>query len=87
MKKAKLLNKDQKRSLSPHVVSRWYRAPEVILLQPKYDQAIDIWSTGCILFEMLSASTCFTTDSKAERAILFKGQDCYPLSPTKSWGN
>ena len=31
---------------------------------------------------MLSSSVCFS--DKPERAILFKGADCYPLSPTKS---
>ena len=31
-----------KRTLTEHVVTRWYRAPEVILLQ-QYTSAIDIW--------------------------------------------
>ena len=44
----------KKRSLSKHVQSRWYRAPEVILTEREYDQAIDMWSVGCILAELLS---------------------------------
>ena len=44
--------KSKVREMSPHVVSRWYRAPEVILLQ-RYDSKIDLWSLGCILFELL----------------------------------
>ena len=32
-----------------HVVSRWYQAPELILMQTKYDRSIEIWSVGCIL--------------------------------------
>lgn len=53
LKKVKKVNLNIKRSVSPHVASRWYRSPEVILLQKRYDQALDIWSLGCILFEML----------------------------------
>ena len=37
------------RQLTQHVVTRWYRAPELILLQSQYDGAIDIWSVGCIM--------------------------------------
>lgn len=34
------------RELTKHVVTRWYRAPEVILLSDKYTAAIDMWSIG-----------------------------------------
>ena len=37
------------RQLTQHVVTRWYRAPELILMQDHYTGAIDIWSVGCIL--------------------------------------
>ena len=35
-----------------YVVTRWYRAPEVILRQ-KYGAAIDMWAVGCIFKELL----------------------------------
>lgn len=41
-------------NLSIHVATRWYRAPELILLEKKYNTAIDVWSVGCILGELLS---------------------------------
>ena len=41
------------RQLTQHVVTRWYRAPELILLQEYYNAAIDVWSVGCILGELL----------------------------------
>lgn len=44
------------RPLSPHVCSRAYRAPEVVLSCGVYDQAIDIWSLGCILAELMIIS-------------------------------
>ena len=43
-----------RRLLSQHVVTRWYRAPELILLDKEYGTAIDVWSIGCILAELLS---------------------------------
>jgi serine/threonine protein kinase len=35
------------------VVTLWYRAPEIILLEKDYGPAIDIWSVGCIFAELL----------------------------------
>ncbi|KAJ9451263.1 Extracellular signal-regulated kinase 1 [Diplonema papillatum] len=40
--------------LTNYVVTRWYRAPEV-LIQDRYDGAVDVWSLGCIFAEMLAA--------------------------------
>ena len=37
------------RQLTLHVVTRWYRAPELILMQMHYGGAIDVWSVGCIM--------------------------------------
>ena len=42
---------NMKRELTGHVVTRWYRAPEVILLEKEYNEAIDVWSIGCIYAE------------------------------------
>lgn len=42
-----------KRTLTPHVVTRWYRAPELILMEKQYSYEIDIWSAGCIFGELL----------------------------------
>jgi mitogen-activated protein kinase 1/3 len=41
------------RCLSEHVGTRYYRAPEVVLMQKQYDQAQDVWSLGCVFFEMM----------------------------------
>jgi serine/threonine protein kinase len=47
-------------SMTEHVVTRWYRAPELILVPDgKYDYSIDMWSVGCILAELLSRKTLF----------------------------
>ncbi len=43
-----------------YVVTRWYRAPEVILGYTEYSQAIDLWSIGCILAEMFGRKPIFS---------------------------
>ena len=69
-----------KRELTGHVVTRWYRAPEIILLEKDYGPAIDVWSIGCIFAELLSM---IKTNSATfiERKPLFPGKSCFPLSP------
>lgn len=42
------------KQLTRHVVTRWYRAPEVILMNDFYSYSIDIWSVGCIFAELMS---------------------------------
>ncbi|CAE8688841.1 unnamed protein product, partial [Polarella glacialis] len=37
----------------PYVCSRYYRAPELILSVPECTFAVDMWSAGCVLAEML----------------------------------
>ena len=39
-------------SMTDYVATRWYRAPELLLGNEKYDEKIDVWSIGCILAEM-----------------------------------
>ena len=51
--RTKDLRKNMKRELTGHVVTRWYRAPEIILLEKDYGPAIDIWAAGCIFAELL----------------------------------
>lgn len=68
--------------LTGHVVTRWYRAPELILLQDDYTESIDVWSLGCIFAELLGMLSSNIPNSK-DRCPLFQGHTCYPLSPCK----
>jgi len=65
-------------SLTRHVVTRWYRAPEIICGLP-YDGAVDIWSIGCIFGELLSMEQENCRDP-ALREPLFPGESCGELS-------
>lgn len=49
--------------MTEYVVTRWYRAPELLLNCSEYTAAIDVWSVGCILGEI------------ATREPLFPGKD------------
>ena len=49
--------------LTEYVVTRWYRAPEIMLGVTNYTAQVDVWSIGCIFAEMIS------------RKPLFPGQD------------
>jgi len=66
------------RSMTKHVVTRWYRSPELILLQ-NYDTAVDVWSAGCIFAELLSMQKKNVKDYRKRRA-LFPGKSCFPLT-------
>lgn len=41
------------------MVTRWYRAPEIILSTADYTKAIDIWSAGCIFAELMGRTPLF----------------------------
>ncbi|KAK6590926.1 kinase domain-containing [Cryptosporidium xiaoi] len=43
----------------PYVVSRYYRAPELLLGSCNYDQKIDIWALGCIFAELFTLDPVF----------------------------
>lgn len=79
-------SKGKPRSMSSHVSSRWYRAPELSLIEKQYDQASDMWSLGCCIYELLHCSI-ETKEEEIEqvdnpyRHVLFQGDSCYPLSP------
>ncbi|KAA1137724.1 MAP kinase Pmk1 [Puccinia graminis f. sp. tritici] len=45
--------------MTEYVATRWYRAPEIMLTFKQYTKAIDVWSVGCILGEMLSGRPLF----------------------------
>ena len=65
-------------ALTHHVVTRWYRCPELILLQD-YGHRVDMWSLGCVLAELLQMLPQVQPDF-TKRGPLFPGNSCFPLS-------
>lgn len=80
--RTKETRKNMKRELTGHVVTRWYRAPELILLEKDYGAAIDMWSVGCIFAELLGMMK-ESAPTYLDRKPLFPGKSCFPLSPDK----
>lgn len=78
--KTKNQRKNMKRELTGHVVTRWYRAPELILLEKDYGPPIDVWSIGCIFGELLGMMK-ENAPTYLDRKPLFPGKSCFPLSP------
>lgn len=54
-----------KEILYKYIQSRYYRAPEV-LLGLDYNEAIDMWSLGCLVYELITGSVLFKGDSEIE---------------------
>jgi len=53
--------------LTPKVITRWYRAPEILLEDNSYSYQADIWATGCVLIEILTeGKNVFTGKNESE---------------------
>ena len=65
---------------APYLVSRFYRAPELILGIP-YDYGIDMWSAGCTLFELYTGKILFT--GRNNNAMLRSIMECRGKFPHK----
>ncbi|CAN8062230.1 unnamed protein product [Agarophyton chilense] len=53
---------DAQQGMTEYVVTRWYRAPELVLTS-EYTNAVDLWALGCIMGDLLG------------RKVLFPGKD------------
>lgn len=49
--------------LTEYVATRWYRAPEILLGSNEYSKAVDLWSLGCIIAEMVLNKPIFPGNS------------------------
>ncbi|KAI3727028.1 hypothetical protein L1987_66836 [Smallanthus sonchifolius] len=52
---------------TPLVVTLWYRAPELLLGMKSYSTAIDMWSVGCVMAELLSKKPLFDGRTELEQ--------------------
>lgn len=57
--------------MTEYVVTRWYRCPELLLSPNRpYSEAIDLWSIGCILAELLRRKPLFPGKNHANQVQL-----------------
>lgn len=41
-------------NMTKNLVTRWYRAPEILYGSKSYDESVDIWSFGCVMGELIN---------------------------------
>lgn len=57
--------------MTDYVATRWYRAPEVIMGWRSYTKALDMWSVGCILAELVGRRPIFPgSDSQNQLTLI-----------------
>lgn len=65
------------------VITLWYRPPELLLGETKYGTAVDIWSAGCILAEIILGRPMFTgKDDMGQLKLIF---DLIGTPTEKTW--
>jgi len=67
------------------VVTRWYRAPELLLGARNYGVGVDVWAVGCILAELLQRAPIFPGESDLDQ--LAKILDVLGAPSEKDWPN
>lgn len=52
-----------------YICSRYYRAPELIFGATDYLPAIDVWSTGCVMAELMLGQPLFPGESGVDQLV------------------
>ena len=68
------------KTMYPYIQSRFYRSPEVLLSLP-YDEKIDMWSLGCILYELHTGDPIFNGTSEQDQ--VFKISETFGIPPSE----
>lgn len=74
---ATLEAEDTQPIMTDYVATRWYRSPEMLLGSTKYGYGIDMWSSGCILGELLMGRPLFrggSTKEQIDMIVAFTGK-------------
>jgi len=71
------------KSYTHEVVTLWYRAPEILLGSKVYSTAVDMWSVGCIFYELAHRKPLFYGES--EIGQLFKIFKCLGTPHEAVW--
>ncbi|KAL3902928.1 MAG: hypothetical protein SGILL_010641, partial [Bacillariaceae sp.] len=66
----KLHDRGNTQEFTNKVITLWYRPPELLLGETRYGTAVDIWSAGCILAELILGRPLFTGKSDMDQLQL-----------------
>ena len=64
------LSIQKQEDLTEYVVTRFYRAPEIMLSSHSYSNSVDVWSIGCTLGEIISGKVLFPGENYIEQVNL-----------------
>jgi len=56
--------------MTHEVVTQYYRAPEILMGARHYTSAVDVWSVGCIMAELLSRRILFQAQTPMQQVGL-----------------
>jgi serine/threonine protein kinase len=74
--------------MSNYIATRWYRAPEVILGHARYNKAVDMWSVGTILAELIGRKPIFPGRDSFHQITLIVGVlGTPPAASNLAWNN
>lgn len=68
-----------------YVVTRWYRAPEIVLLASEYNKSIDLWAVGCILCELIARKPIFAGSNHLDQIKQIIAVLGTPLEEELAW--
>ncbi|XP_003744975.2 serine/threonine-protein kinase NLK [Galendromus occidentalis] len=67
---ARCIEPDSRRAMTQEVVTQYYRAPELLMGAKHYDEAVDMWSVGCIFAELLGRRILFQAQTPIQQLEL-----------------
>jgi len=56
-----------KQPLTEYISTRWYRAPECLLTDGYYTYKMDVWSAGCVYYEILTLRPLFPGSNELDQ--------------------
>ena len=62
-----MVEPDDDVSMTREVVTQYYRAPEILMGARHYTMAVDMWSVGCVLAELLSRHILFQANGPMQQ--------------------
>lgn len=76
---------NEEEQLTDYVVTRWYRAPELMLLPSGYFEAVDLWSVGCIHAELCRRKPLFPGDNHVDMLRRIAGTMSFEPERDLAW--
>ncbi|KAI8831371.1 kinase-like domain-containing protein, partial [Chytridium lagenaria] len=56
-----------KQPYTEYIATRWYRSPECLLCDGIYNFKMDVWSVGCVLYEIMTKMPLFPGSNELDQ--------------------